>query len=483
MKTLRLEIDGTGLGRLLNAAEDRVVFLTDDGDERYALLAAEGGTDDEGASERAARRRLAGLLDIAPTPNAARRRHLALEDDRLTVKQLLALLDDAEDTSLILTEGGRPAFVLIALPAPRGSGADDGIAAAPRRERARGKLALAPRERPGPAGLNGGQLAGLGLLFAAIPAVNVIVSSVLYYLWRDVHPRQARQINLLGFAVFGLHLLGGILIAIAVVANQPPTKPPVAVLPPPLVKEPPGEVKPLQPPPKTFPKSRLVGYWSFDEGQDNRAANSGSSESGRPALLHGATWVPGKRGNAAAFDGSAAWCELMSQPEELNFKAGEDLTVSAWFKSSGQNGAILALRNLEEQGAVISLSIESGRIVGIIREDRGELGRPAQIRGPVVTDNRWHHVLLARSCAADTVVLHVDNVLIDSRPARECRAAGPITTSIRAIGCERYHFLKRQFLGTCFLNGCVDEVCIYRRTLKNGEILDLATGVQPPESW
>jgi hypothetical protein len=49
-----------------------------------------------------------------------------------------------------------------------------------------------------------------GILFAFIPAANVLVSSVLYYVWRKNHPRRANQINTLGFIVFGCHVLIGI---------------------------------------------------------------------------------------------------------------------------------------------------------------------------------------------------------------------------------------------------------------------------------
>jgi hypothetical protein len=44
------------------------------------------------------------------------------------------------------------------------------------------------------------------LLFVFVPCVNVILSSVLYYTWRNSQPRRATQINLLGFVVFGFHI-------------------------------------------------------------------------------------------------------------------------------------------------------------------------------------------------------------------------------------------------------------------------------------
>lgn len=51
-------------------------------------------------------------------------------------------------------------------------------------------------------------LVGLGLLIIPIPAVNILVSSILYYVWRAETPTRARQINRIGFIVFGLQMLG-----------------------------------------------------------------------------------------------------------------------------------------------------------------------------------------------------------------------------------------------------------------------------------
>jgi hypothetical protein len=65
-------------------------------------------------------------------------------------------------------------------------------------------------------GLSSTEYVLFSLLFLAIPAVNVFVSSILYYVWKRDHPRKANQINGLGFIVFGVHILIGILIAVLV---------------------------------------------------------------------------------------------------------------------------------------------------------------------------------------------------------------------------------------------------------------------------
>jgi hypothetical protein len=67
-------------------------------------------------------------------------------------------------------------------------------------------------------GLSGQEFLAFTLLFLLIPAANVWVSSILYYVWRGSQPRRAKQINLLGFAVFGFDVL--VLILILLLANR-----------------------------------------------------------------------------------------------------------------------------------------------------------------------------------------------------------------------------------------------------------------------
>lgn len=61
------------------------------------------------------------------------------------------------------------------------------------------------RKDPGP-GLSPSEWLVYTLIFMFVPAVNVLASSILYYVWRNDKPRKATQINLLGFLVFGFHV-------------------------------------------------------------------------------------------------------------------------------------------------------------------------------------------------------------------------------------------------------------------------------------
>jgi hypothetical protein len=55
-------------------------------------------------------------------------------------------------------------------------------------------------------GLSGMEYLLFSLLFLVLPAACVVVSSVLYYVWRKDQPRRANQINTLGFIIFGVQI-------------------------------------------------------------------------------------------------------------------------------------------------------------------------------------------------------------------------------------------------------------------------------------
>jgi hypothetical protein len=68
-------------------------------------------------------------------------------------------------------------------------------------------------------GLSGGEYALYTLLFLFIPCANVLVSSILYYVWRAKTPRRANQINMLGFMIFGLNILVWLVLKFAVLGQ------------------------------------------------------------------------------------------------------------------------------------------------------------------------------------------------------------------------------------------------------------------------
>jgi hypothetical protein len=59
-----------------------------------------------------------------------------------------------------------------------------------------------------------------GVAFLLVPAANVLVSSILYHVWRRDHPKRATQINMLGWAVLAIHVSLFCLIMILMIAAR-----------------------------------------------------------------------------------------------------------------------------------------------------------------------------------------------------------------------------------------------------------------------
>jgi uncharacterized integral membrane protein len=76
------------------------------------------------------------------------------------------------------------------------------------------------KRRPMDPGLSSTEWILFILLFVFVPIANVLVSSILYYVWRSDKPRRASQINLLGFAVFGFHVLLYIMFTVILAAGR-----------------------------------------------------------------------------------------------------------------------------------------------------------------------------------------------------------------------------------------------------------------------
>jgi hypothetical protein len=62
-----------------------------------------------------------------------------------------------------------------------------------------------PARPPGEDVLSGTEFLLYALVCLAVPGINVLVTSLLYYSWKSTQPKRASQINALGFLIFGIH--------------------------------------------------------------------------------------------------------------------------------------------------------------------------------------------------------------------------------------------------------------------------------------
>jgi hypothetical protein len=225
------------------------------------------------------------------------------------------------------------------------------------------------------------------------------------------------------------------------------------------------------PSPKDMPG--LLAYWALDEAGGGRAADSAPGGA-HGATVHGGKPVQGVRGRALELDGAKDYMDCGAAPG-LNFRAGAPFTVAGWVRTARPWGTVVSLRNGKDGGAAVDLTIADGAFQALVREDRKETGQHAQVTGAKVADGDWHHFALTRSGTA--VELYLDGA--SQGRAVGADAGGPITTDLRALGSERAWVQSSTSRPEHrFLQGALDEVCVFGRALSPGEIKKLA-GVGP----
>jgi hypothetical protein len=221
--------------------------------------------------------------------------------------------------------------------------------------------------------------------------------------------------------------------------------------------------------PTKFPG--LIGYWPFDEEDANPQALDASGQN-NPGTLRGAGRTQGIRGKALSLDGSSAYFDYGASPS-FNFATNAPFTLACWVKTRGDSGTIISQRNQRDDGADIDLTLEGGRVAGVVRRNGGLI--PVRVATRFAfNDEQWHHCALTRD-AGNTIELFVDGV--SQGKASGDAAAGPITTDLRALGSERRWVQERRldFNGVkAYFSGSIDEFCIFNRALTGDEIKALA---------
>jgi hypothetical protein len=236
---------------------------------------------------------------------------------------------------------------------------------------------------------------------------------------------------------------------------------------------PPLEAPPRQEPPSPKDVPGLLAYWALDEGGGAKAADSAPGGA-NGATVHGGKWVKGVRGGALELDGVKDYLDLGAGPG-LNFKADAPFTVAGWVRTKRPWGTVVSLRNGKDGGALLDLVVADGRAQAQVREDGKEVGQHAVLTAGAVADGDWHHFALTRD--GRSFELYLDGAAQGRATGRD--AGGPITTDLRALGSERAWVRS----GTNrpeqqFLQGALDEVCVFGRALSAAEVKRLA-GVGP----
>jgi hypothetical protein len=276
--------------------------------------------------------------------------------------------------------------------------------------------------------------------------------------------------------VASLAVAGGYLLALLVIvivgdngakdsrqAARPPTS--ASTTQPGQPAQPAQPEKPPRVPPPATEVPGLIAYWPFDEGRGTTAFDPRTGQAG---TLMGATWAPGVRGRALRLNGTAFFD--YGDSTRFNFPDGGPFTFAGWVQTTRRTGTVLSQRNRGRGAPVIDLFVADGLFRVDVRDDRSETAAPAQLSGQRnISDGAWHHFALSRE-RFGAVSLYVDGVLQQRKIA--AFATGAITTNLRALGMERYWAQGPQ--GPNYLEGCIDEFCVFGRALTDAEVRLLA---------
>lgn len=184
------------------------------------------------------------------------------------------------------------------------------------------------------------------------------------------------------------------------------------------------------PPGDTTASCGPIAEWKLDEGTST-TANDTSGNGNVGTLTNGPTWVPGKYGNAARFDGNN---DSFSATQNIS----SSYTVSMWINSEGNSAT-----HIWEGQDLSAPSLEGS--------DSGYtfyMNNANSISTGAITPNQWYHVLASYDGPSQTQKLYVNGML---KGTNTSVASDNITTLYLASrgGTSRYW------------KGKIDDVKIY----------------------
>jgi hypothetical protein len=206
--------------------------------------------------------------------------------------------------------------------------------------------------------------------------------------------------------------------------------------------------------------SGLSGWWRFNEGSGTAAHDySGHANNGTPS---GAQWTSGYFGGALGFDGNSARVDV---PDSSSLEPASALTVSAWVKASGAQGAFKYIVSKGDLSCIAaSYGLYTGGNAGLqfyISQNGGFSFTVSPDAGTGLWDGSWHFVV--GTYDGSSVRLYVDgNQVGTGSPASGSIAYGLSGNDLfigHYDGCTDHDFA-----------GTIDEPAVWSQALNPVQI-------------
>jgi len=203
----------------------------------------------------------------------------------------------------------------------------------------------------------------------------------------------------------------------------------------------------------------LVGWWSFDEGTGDTAADS--SPYGRDGQLRGgAAWAPGRFGGGIQLNGTSAYVAVPSFPVTTGA-----VTMVAWVNGWKANSWAALVT-----GHPARLEMCFGDNSTLHYAWNNDSSATWSWAGaPVIPQDTWAMVAITIDAAQAIAYVYTD--------------AGGLAKGVNAMAHIQQTYSTLQIgwsFDTRYVRGIMDEVAVYSRALTEEEMLILAKGPQDP---
>lgn len=213
----------------------------------------------------------------------------------------------------------------------------------------------------------------------------------------------------------------------------------------------------------------MVAHWQLDEGQAGTAYDSAGGNDG---IIYGDTnWTAGKVGQAALdFDGDQ---DYVIVPDDYSLKPAEQLTIAFWlYNRGGQSAGIYKYAACPDEPNSPDISRAyyvdvntAGNVTLRIYSDVNDYDEAVSI-GPAEF-NQWHHITATFDRGIGSI--YIDGQLDNS-----------VSMSVSSIMYDNQPLIIGGYWSYCSeqtfhsrLNGSIDDIYIYGRSLAAGEIWQL----------
>ena len=203
--------------------------------------------------------------------------------------------------------------------------------------------------------------------------------------------------------------------------------------------------------------SSLVNYWKFDESLGSFAVDSGVG--GKNGTVYNATRVTGKWGDALSFNASNGAYVLLPPASVPTFK-NTRFSMAAWVKISGFDfGDRVTIIGSTNSLAPVMCVMKNGQLTLL------QTQKATQYSTLTVPVDKWVFLAIVVDRSTQKVTFCVNNQLDTQTLGSDFSS---FTGQINGLGT----YLG---LSTRFMNGLLDDVRLYNRTLSTKELSTLST--------